>query len=100
MLHLLLCQNNSNLCCVEFVLDGLWVHGGKISVIDFADGILSIIMSGGCQGCASSTATLRNGFEAKARLVAPELVELIDVTDHAAGTSPFYPADSQPNSQP
>ena len=76
------------------------VHGGKISVVDFTDGILSIIRSGGCQGCASSTATLRNGFETKARLVAPEIIELIDVTDHAAGASPFYPADSLPSSQP
>jgi NFU1 iron-sulfur cluster scaffold homolog, mitochondrial len=65
-------------------------HGGRISVVEVRDGNLLIAMSGGCQGCASSSATLRNGFEAKARLVAPELGDIIDTTDHAAGTSPFY----------
>ena len=28
------------------------------------------------------------------------VLELIDVTDHAAGTSPYYPADSRPTAQP
>lgn len=65
-------------------------HGGQISVVAVRNGDLSIAMSGGCQGCSSSSATLRNGFEAKARLVAPEIGDIIDTTDHAAGTSPFY----------
>lgn len=65
-------------------------HGGSISVVAVHNGDLSIAMSGGCQGCSSSPATLRNGFEAKARLVAPEIGEIVDTTDHAAGTSPFY----------
>lgn len=65
-------------------------HGGQISVVAVHNGDLSIAMSGGCQGCSSSSATLRNGFEAKARLVAPEIGDIIDTTDHAAGTSPFY----------
>ncbi len=65
-------------------------HGGSISVVAVHNGNLSIAMSGGCQGCSSSSATLRNGFEAKARLVAPEIGDIIDTTDHSAGTSPFY----------
>lgn len=65
-------------------------HGGKISVVKVANGVLSIAMSGGCQGCASSTATLRDGFETMARRVAPELTHIIDTTNHAAGTDPFY----------
>ena len=47
-------------------------------------------MSGGCQGCAASQMTLRQGFERMARRVAPELVEIVDLTDHAAGAKPFY----------
>jgi NFU1 iron-sulfur cluster scaffold homolog, mitochondrial len=70
-------------------------HGGRITVVEVADRNLLIAMSGGCQGCASSTATLRDGFEAKARLVAPEIVEIIDTTDHAAGSSPYYPSSSR-----
>ena len=65
-------------------------HGGRISVVAVTNGVLSIAMSGGCQGCASSTATLRDGFETMARRVAPEITQIIDTTNHAAGTDPFY----------
>ena len=65
-------------------------HGGKISIVEVTNGVLSIAMSGGCQGCASSTATLRDGFETMARRVAPEITQIIDTTNHAAGTDPFY----------
>ena len=65
-------------------------HGGQISIVDVDDGVLSVAMSGGCQGCASSTVTLRQGFEVMVRRVAPEIVDIVDTTDHAAGTKPFY----------
>lgn len=65
-------------------------HGGKISIVDFRDGNLLISMSGGCQGCAASQVTLRQGFEVMVRRVAPEIVDIIDTTDHAAGEKPFY----------
>ena len=65
-------------------------HGGKISIVDVSEGKLFITMSGGCQGCASSQVTLRQGFEAMVRRVAPEIMEIVDATDHAAGKEPFY----------
>ena len=65
-------------------------HGGKISIVDVKDRRLYVEMSGGCQGCAASQVTLRQGFERMVRRVAPELVDVIDVTDHAGGTRPFY----------
>ena len=65
-------------------------HGGKISIVDVRNGNLFIAMSGGCQGCAASQVTLREGFEVMARRVAPEIVEIVDTTDHASGTKPFY----------
>lgn len=69
-------------------------HGGVITIVDLSDGVLSIAMGGGCQGCASSTATLRDGFETMARRVAPELVRIVDTTNHSAGATPFYPTRS------
>ena len=72
-------------------------HGGKISIVALTNGVLSIAMSGGCQGCASSTATLREGFETMARRVAPELTQIIDTTNHAAGVAPFYAQPSASN---
>lgn len=65
-------------------------HGGQISIVAIHDGVLSITMSGGCQGCAASKVTLRQGFEVMVRRVAPEIVDIVDTTDHAAGTKPFY----------
>ena len=65
-------------------------HGGKISIVEVRQGKLFISMSGGCQGCASSQVTLRQGFEVMVKKVAPEIVEIVDATDHAAGKNPFY----------
>jgi Fe-S cluster biogenesis protein NfuA len=65
-------------------------HGGKISIADVKNGNLYITMSGGCQGCAASQVTLRQGFELMVRRVAPEVVDIIDATDHASGRRPFY----------
>ena len=65
-------------------------HGGQISIVDVRDGNLFIAMSGGCQGCAASKVTLRQGFEVMLSRVAPEIVNIVDTTDHAAGNTPFY----------
>jgi ATP-binding protein involved in chromosome partitioning len=46
--------------------------------------------TGGCQGCTASQLTLKYGFELMVRRVAPEIVDIVDTTDHASGTKPFY----------
>jgi Fe-S cluster biogenesis protein NfuA len=65
-------------------------HGGKISIVEILQGKLFIAMSGGCQGCASSQVTLRQGFEVMLKRIAPEIEEVVDTTNHAAGKQPFY----------
>ena len=65
-------------------------HGGQISIVDVRDGKLLIAMSGGCQGCTASQVTLKDGFELMVRRIAPEIVNIVDTTDHAAGKKPFY----------
>jgi Fe-S cluster biogenesis protein NfuA len=67
-------------------------HGGQISIVDVREGNLFVAMSGGCQGCAASQVTLRQGFEIMVRRVASEIVDIVDTTDHSAGTKPFYQA--------
>jgi Fe-S cluster biogenesis protein NfuA len=69
-------------------------HGGKISVVEVRDGDLYIAMSGGCQGCAASQVTLKQGVEVMVRRVVPEVREIIDATDHAAGSRPYYQRDA------
>ncbi len=65
-------------------------HGGSINLIDVRGTVVFIQMAGGCQGCASSTATLKLGVENAIRDVAPEVTDIVDVTDHAAGVNPYY----------
>jgi Fe-S cluster biogenesis protein NfuA len=75
-------------------------HGGHVSVVGVQDGVVSMLMSGGCQGCASSAATLRGGVESMIRAAVPEVRDIIDVTDHAAGETPYYSAGPDDAAQP
>jgi len=74
-------------------------HGGHISAEGVKGGTVYLRMSGGCQGCAASTATLRGGVEQMIRAAIPDVVDIIDVTDHAAGTDPYYESGSRGHSQ-
>lgn len=65
-------------------------HGGVITLLDVQNGIVYVKMGGGCQGCASSTATLKQGVEQSIRARVPGVVEILDTTDHAAGSNPYY----------
>lgn len=65
-------------------------HGGHVEMVDLQDAILYIRMGGGCQGCAASAATLRMGVERMVREAAPELMGVVDMTDHEAGVNPYY----------
>jgi Fe/S biogenesis protein NfuA len=47
-------------------------------------------MGGGCQGCASARVTLKIQIEGFLKEEFPDLTEIEDVTDHVAGTNPYY----------
>ncbi|MEJ6395932.1 DUF6522 family protein [Gymnodinialimonas sp. 2305UL16-5] len=72
-------------------------HGGQISADRVESGTIYLRMSGGCQGCAASSATLRQGVERMLRAALPQIVDIVDVTDHAAGSNPFYARDDGPS---
>jgi len=65
-------------------------HGGHISAEAVEDGTVYLRMSGGCQGCAASAVTLGRGVETMLRAALPAIRDIVDVTDHAKGKSPFY----------
>ena len=93
------------LLAVQDVLDrqanpAIAAHGGHVSVTDVKDGVVSMLMSGGCQGCAASAATLRGGVESMIRAAVPEVRDIIDVTNHAAGETPYYSAGPDDERQP
>jgi Fe/S biogenesis protein NfuA len=65
-------------------------HGGYASLVKVEDATAYITMGGGCQGCAMSALTLREGIEAAILANVPEITEVVDTTDHALGENPFY----------
>jgi Fe/S biogenesis protein NfuA len=67
-------------------------HGGRADLVALDENAKTayIKLSGGCQGCAMSRMTLTQGIETMLREAIPELVSVLDVTDHASGVNPFY----------
>ena len=67
-------------------------HGGGVTLVDLLDNVVYLRMSGGCQGCGLADMTLKHGVEAALRDAVPELGEIVDLTDHKSGISPYFPA--------
>ncbi|MAL80593.1 MAG: hypothetical protein CMN55_16055 [Sneathiella sp.] len=65
-------------------------HGGYISLIDVQGDTAYVEMAGGCQGCGMADATLKQGIEVEIKSAVPTIERVLDVTDHAGGTNPYY----------
>jgi Fe-S cluster biogenesis protein NfuA len=65
-------------------------HGGHISLIDVKDNNVYVRLEGGCQGCGMADVTLKQGVEVEIKNVAPHIIAVLDVTDHAGGSNPYY----------
>ena len=80
---------------VSHVLDteinpAIAAHGGEIRLRDVQGTEIFIEMAGGCQGCAMSRMTLRQGVERMVSQSVPEVTAIHDVTDHASGDNPYF----------
>lgn len=87
---------------VQRVLDeqinpAVGAHGGFIRLIEVKDDIAYIQFEGGCQGCAMANVTLRQGVEVMIKEQIPEIVAIVDVTDHAGGTNPYFETKKGPS---
>jgi Fe/S biogenesis protein NfuA len=69
---------------------GIAAHGGHVDLLDIKDGMAYVRLGGGCQGCGMVDVTLRQGIEALIREEIPEIQQVVDTTDHAAGRNPYY----------
>ncbi|REJ83445.1 MAG: iron-sulfur cluster assembly accessory protein [Acidobacteria bacterium] len=65
-------------------------HGGFVTLLDVKEGVAYIQMGGGCQGCGMADVTLKHGIEGMIREAVPSISQVLDTTDHAAGTNPYY----------
>ncbi len=83
---------------IQAMLDGdinkaIAAHAGKITIIDRQDEVIRVEMIGGCQGCAGARYTLNSIVSGAIKEFDPSVVTVVDVTDHDAGTKPFYKKD-------
>ena len=67
-------------------------HGGYVDLIDVQDNRVYLQMGGGCQGCGAADITLKSGIERLIKDELPEVLEVLDTTDHASGENPYYTA--------
>jgi Fe/S biogenesis protein NfuA len=65
-------------------------HGGFVVLLDVKDDIAYVALGGGCQGCGMADVTLKQGIEALITEEVPGISRVIDQTDHASGSNPFY----------
>jgi len=75
----------------QLINPSLASHGGYASLVEVIDDTKAVVtMGGGCQGCAVSAMTLRDGIQKSILEHIPEITEVTDATDHDAGENPFY----------
>ena len=65
-------------------------HGGHIALIDVQGSRVYVRLEGGCQGCGMAGVTLKQGIENEIKRHVPQIEEILDVTDHASGTNPYF----------
>jgi Fe-S cluster biogenesis protein NfuA len=80
---------------VQYLIDmqinpGVAEHGGSVGVVAVKDNILYLRLYGGCQGCGAADFTLKQGIETIVKRAVPEIAQIIDLTNHHAGISPYY----------
>jgi Fe/S biogenesis protein NfuA len=74
----------------EQVNPSIAMHGGRADLVAVEEDIVYLRLSGGCQGCGLASVTLSQGIEVALRESLPQIVSVVDVTDHASGANPFY----------
>lgn len=65
-------------------------HGGFVNLVDVQEGRVFLEFGGGCQGCGGVSVTLKQGVEVVLKENIPGITEILDITDHANGTNPYY----------
>ena len=69
---------------------GVASHGGVVTLADIKGKTVIVQLGGGCQGCGQADVTLKEGIIRMIKEAVPEVEEVLDTTDHAAGENPYY----------
>lgn len=72
----------------------LAAHGGNVQLLELVDdeaGLTAVLkFGGGCQGCSAVDMTLRQGVEVQLKQQVPELMHVVDDTDHTRTENAYY----------
>jgi Fe/S biogenesis protein NfuA len=74
----------------EAVNPAIASHGGRAELVSVDGTVAYLKLGGGCQGCGMAQVTLKQGIERILLESIPELTDIVDVTDHASGSDPYY----------
>ena len=70
---------------------GLASHGGMVRLQEITDNNEVVLQfGGGCHGCGMVNVTLQDGIEKTLKEYFPEITAVVDATDHAKGSNPYY----------
>lgn len=70
---------------------GLASHGGQVSLEQITpENEVILRFGGGCHGCGMVNVTLQDGIEKTLKEYFPEITAVVDATDHATGSNPYY----------
>ena len=57
----------------------LLADGGDVQLVDVADGVVKVKLTGACGGCPMATMTLKGGIERALKEEVPEVKEVVAV---------------------
>jgi len=90
-------EENINHVIETKIQPGVDQHGGVVKLNNFNmdTGVVTMLMSGSCSGCASSTATLKQGIENMLKHYVPE-VKSVQGVDDPNFNDPYYRNEYSP----
>lgn len=74
----------------QFINPQIAAHGGRVELIGVEGRTAYVEFGGGCVGCGMIAVTLKQGVEVAVKENVPDIDEIVDTTDHASGTNPYY----------
>ncbi|MHB8189163.1 MAG: NifU family protein [Ferrimicrobium sp.] len=74
----------------ENINPSIAAHGGFAELAGVVDSTAYVVLGGGCQGCGLAAVTLSQGISVAITEAIPAIRDVVDVTDHMAGSNPYF----------
>jgi Fe/S biogenesis protein NfuA len=74
----------------EQINPSIAAHGGYVNLLAVEGDTAYVELGGGCVGCGMADVTLKQGIEVAIKETVPSIERVVDSTDHASGTNPYF----------